>query len=85
MDGQQPGLAPNLGTPAGTLYRVNLTSGAVSLRRSNTASGNGGMYASPLILPNGTDVIVQSGGIAGHLLTAGSALGDLYLYKGIRP
>jgi hypothetical protein len=43
------------------------------------------MYASPLILPNATDVIVQSGGIAGRLHTASSALGDLYLYKGILP
>ncbi len=76
---------PNLSTPAGTLYRVNLTSGVTSFRRSNAAPGNGGMYASPLILPNGTDVIVQSGGLAGHLLTAGSALGDLYLYQGILP
>ena len=76
---------PSLGAPAGSLYRVNLTTGAGVLRRSNTAAGNGAMYASPLILPNGTDVIVQSGGIAGRLHTASSALGDLYLYKGILP
>ena len=80
-----PGPFPSLNAPAGTLYRVNLTTGAAVLRRSNTATGTGAMYASPLILPNGTDVIVQSGGIAGRLHTASSALGDLYLYKGILP
>lgn len=76
---------PSLNTPAGTLYRVNLTTGVAVSRRSNTGTGNDAMYASPLILPNGTDVIVQSGGIAGRLHTASSVLGDLYLYKGILP
>ena len=76
---------PSLNAPAGSLYRVNLSTGAAVLRRSNPGTGNGAMYASPLILPNGTDVIVQSGGIAGRLHTASSALGDLYLYKGILP
>ncbi len=76
---------PNLNSPAGTLFRVNLTSGASALRRTNTGLGNGGMYASPLLLPNGTDIIVQVGGTAGRLHTASSALGDLYLFKGILP
>jgi hypothetical protein len=81
----QPGVFPSVDTPAGALYRFNISTGAATIRRSNAAAGNGAMYSSPLIAPNGTDVIVQSGGIAGHLQTATSALGDLYLYKGILP
>ncbi len=76
---------PNLSSPAGKLYSVNITTGTSALLRSNSAANNAGMYASPLILPNGTDIIVQSGGSAGRLLTAASPLGDLYLYQGILP
>ena len=85
LPSQSLDLFPSLSAPAGMLYRVSITTGAVVLRRSNGVLGNGGMYASPLMLPNGTDVIVQSGGIAGRLHTASSPLGDLYRYKGILP
>lgn len=81
----QTDLFPSVGTPKGSLYRFDVTSGVAQLRRSNTAPGNAGMYSSLLILPNGTDVVIQSGGTVGRLHTASSTAGDLYLYKGILP
>ncbi len=80
-----PGIFPDLSKPSGRLYRFDISTGVSTLRRSGDTVANTGMFASPLITPNGTDLIVQSGGVAGHLQTASSRFGDLFLYKGILP
>lgn len=81
----QPGVFPNLAKPSGQLYRFDISTGVSTLRRSGDTVANTGMFASPLIAPNGSDVIIQSGGVAGHLQTASSFYGDLYQYTGILP
>lgn len=76
---------PSVSNPNGSIFRFTITTGVATLLRTNAVSSNSAMYSSPLIMPNGTDIVLQAGGSVGRLHSAGTTLGDLYLYRGILP
>jgi hypothetical protein len=66
------------------LHRVSLTSGTDEVIQSNGTL----VYATPIISPVSGDVVVQLGGVWGHLqthVTAGGGNGELHLYQGLVP
>lgn len=70
--------------PTGELHRVSLASGTDEIIQFNGAL----VIATPQISPFSDDVVVQLGGVWGHLqthATAGRGNGELHLLKGLVP
>ena len=70
-----------------TLQSVSLTTGVATVLASD-AGPTAQVFASPKISPVSGDVVVQRGGVWGHLqtfATPGRGNGHLFLMKGIVP